>query len=43
MGVISAPPPYLLTSSTYISEENMPDIRKETDALGVREVPADRL
>jgi len=26
---------------THISEESMPDIRKETDGLGVVEVPAD--
>ena len=26
---------------THISEESMPDIRKETDDLGVVEVPAD--
>jgi hypothetical protein len=28
---------------THISEESMPDIRKETDGLGVVEVPADKL
>ena len=27
---------------THISEESMPDIRKETDGLGVVEVPADK-
>jgi hypothetical protein len=27
---------------THISEECMPDIRKETDGLGVVEVPADK-
>ena len=27
---------------THISEESMPDIRKETDGLGVGEVPADK-
>ena len=27
---------------THISEERMPDIRKETDGLGVVEVPADK-
>jgi hypothetical protein len=26
----------------HISEESMPDIRKETDSLGVVEVPADK-
>ena len=26
----------------HISEESMPDIRKETDGLGVVEVPADK-
>ena len=27
---------------THISEESMPDIRKETDGLGVVEVPTDK-
>ena len=30
------------TPQTHISEESMHDIRKETDGLGVSEVPADK-